>query len=132
MEFTLEETFDAPAATIYKTWLSSEGHSKMTGAEAACSDFHGGDFMAWDGYISGKNVVLVPGKFIRQTWRTTQFKKGQPDSILEIEFTEEDGPKTRLTLRHSRLGAGDGHYKKGWVDHYFKPMREFFNAGSSN
>ena len=75
---------------------------------------HGGD-------INGKNLELVPGKLIRQSWRTQQFA----DSELEITL-EPEGTGIRLTLKHTNL-MGDGtHYKTGWVKHYLEPMKEYF------
>ena len=41
---------------------------------------------AWDGYISGRNVELIPGERIVQTWRTSEFGVSDPDSNLEDAF----------------------------------------------
>ena len=38
MEFTLKTKIDATAKQIYIAWLSSEGHTKMTGGIANISD----------------------------------------------------------------------------------------------
>ena len=59
------------AEKLYKAWLNSKEHSLFTGAEATASPKVNGKFTAWDGYISGKNVELKPGKKIVQTWRTS-------------------------------------------------------------
>jgi uncharacterized protein YkwD len=38
MEFTLIEEFNASPEEIYNSWLSSSGHTKMTGSPATTSD----------------------------------------------------------------------------------------------
>ena len=38
---------------------------------------------------------------------------------------EIDG-KTEITLTHSSLPESGEHYKQGWEDHYFAPMRKHF------
>jgi activator of HSP90 ATPase len=124
--FTLEEHFKAKPEDIYKTWLSSEGHEKITGAGAEANDKEGEEFSAWDGYISGKNLELEDGRKIIQAWRTTEFAEDDEDSRLEIILEEEDGG-TKVILKHSNIPEGQGDdYKQGWEDHYFSHMREYF------
>ena len=125
MEFTLKSSFNASAEAIYNAWLSSEGHSDMTGGEATISNEKGGEFSAWDGYFEGKNIVLEPCNTIVQSWRTSQFESDEPDSQIEILLDENNG-KTELTLIHTNLPESGGHYKKGWEEHYFQPMKEYF------
>ncbi len=126
MKFTLKIKIKATAKEIYKTWLDSEGHTKMTGGKATASDKVGGIFSAWDGYITGKNISLEPYFGIKQTWRTTQFIRSNEDSILELFFEETNG-ETEITLIHSNLPEDGGHYKKGWDKHYFQPMKIYFS-----
>ena len=125
MEFTLKTTFNTTAQEIYESWLSNEGHSDMTGGEATASTKIGASFSAWDGYISGKNIALKPNKRIVQLWRTTEFFADEPDSTIEILLNEVDG-KTELTLIHTNLSESGKQYIKGWEDHYFEPMQEYF------
>ena len=82
--FKLVSTIPASPEAIYDAWLDSAGHSKMTGGEAKASDKVGGAFTAWDGYIWGKNIELVRGKRIVQSWRTSQFTDADPNSILTV------------------------------------------------
>ena len=126
MEFIVTATFDVSAMDIYDAWLSSEGHTAMTGGEAKCSSLVGATFSAWDGYITGQNLELVPGKLIRQSWRSDQFDPGQPDSIVEIAFSKTETGKTLVSIKHSHLQDADLHYKQGWLDYYFTPMKAYF------
>ena len=125
MEFTLITTLNASAKSIYSTWLNSEGHTQMTGGTATTSDKLGDSFTAWDGYIHGKNLVLEKNKRIVQSWRTSEFETQEEDSQIEILLLELD-QVTELTLIHSNVPESGEHYKKGWVEHYFEPMRTYF------
>ena len=53
----LKTNIKATAKQIYKAWLSTQGHTKMTGGS---SDKGGDKFTAWGGYIAGENLVLEP------------------------------------------------------------------------
>lgn len=128
MEFTLEKEFSTSAEGLYRAWLSSEKHSEMTGGKAEVSSGEGGHFTAWDGYISGRNLQLEPHRLIKQSWRTSQFRDDQEDSVLEIRLKEESPGTTKVTLRHSNLTEEDHHYKQGWQDHYFEPMEKYFGT----
>src|ERR1700682_4399446 len=82
--FTLTTTIPASAEDIYEAWLDSLAHSEMTGGEAIMSDEVGAEVAAWDGYITGRNLELVPGKRIVQSWRTSEFTDQHEDSIITV------------------------------------------------
>jgi activator of HSP90 ATPase len=126
MKFTLKTTINARAEQIYQAWLSSEGHTKMTGGSASITDKVGDNFSAWDGYIEGVNIAIEPFNRIFQSWRTTEFEKEEKDSLVEILLSENLG-LTELTLIHSNLPESGEHYIKGWENHYFQPMKDYFS-----
>lgn len=126
--FTLTSTIPATPQEIYEAWLDSIGHSEMTGAEAVMSDEVGAEVSAWDGYISGRNLELVPGERIVQSWRTTRFSDDHEDSIISVtlEPTEEG---TLLTLVHSNVPDDQTSYEEeGWQSQYFEPMQAYFGG----
>ncbi|NNF34357.1 MAG: hypothetical protein HKN68_09625 [Saprospiraceae bacterium] len=127
MEFTIKTLINASPQEVYDAWLSSESHSNMTGGEAIISGNIGEAFSAWDGYIEGKNILLVPHNRIIQSWRTSQFEPEEPDSRIEIVLKDINGI-TELTLIHSNLSESGGHYRQGWEEHYFKPMKKYFSS----
>jgi len=127
MEFEVSAIIASPPQEVYDAWLDSRAHSKMTGGKAKVSDKVGGNFKAWDGYISGRNLELEPGKRILQTWRTVDFADSEEDSQIEILFEATKGG-TKLTLRHTKLPPHGETYQQGWVDNYFEPMRAFFES----
>lgn len=127
MEFTLTTNIRATPKQIYKSWLSPQRHSKMTGGTAFVSDKVGDEFTAWEGYITGKNIELKPYNKIVQSWRSTNFQHDESDSQIEI-LLSEDGEETTLTLKHTNVPESGEHYKKGWEEHYFTPMKDYFKA----
>ena len=126
MEFTLKTKIDATAEQIYRAWLSSDGHTNMTGGIANVSDKIGDNFTAWDGYIEGQNMELEPFNRILQSWRTSQFEKDEEDSQIEIQLSEFNG-QTELTLIHTNVPESGEHYIKGWDNSYFQPMKIYFS-----
>ena len=127
MEFTLTTTIKATAKQIYKSWLSTQGHTKMTGGVAFVSDKIGDSFTVWDGYITGENVALEPYNRIVQSWRSTNFQDDEPDSQIEV-LLSENGNETTLTLIHTNVPESGEHYIKGWEEHYFTPMKRYFEV----
>jgi activator of HSP90 ATPase len=124
--FTLTAIFPGTPAKLYNAWLSTDGHSQMTGSPASVDGKIGGKFTAWDGYIFGTTLELTPNERILLAWRTTEFPEDAPDSRVEILLEEVNGG-TKLTLAHSKMPEGQvDDYRQGWEDFYFKPMREFF------
>ncbi|MEK6751587.1 MAG: SRPBCC domain-containing protein [Chloroflexota bacterium] len=136
-EFTLTVEFHTSAEEIYKAFLSTQGHTRMTGSPAKVDGHVNGKFTAWDGYIWGTFLELEKNKKIVQAWRTSEFPEDAEDSRVEILLEEIEtgldtprkarGYSTTITLKHTNIPEGQAEgYKTGWEDFYFKPMREFF------
>jgi uncharacterized protein YndB with AHSA1/START domain len=124
--FTLTATIPASPEEIYQAWLDSIGHSEMTGGEATMSDEVGAEVSAWDSYISGRNLELVPGERIVQSWRTTEFGDEDEDSIITVVLQEIEAG-TLLTLEHSNVPDEHKSYEAGgWQSNYFEPMVAYF------
>ena len=127
---TISAVVPASPEQIYKAWLSSAGHSAMTGSKAQVTARVGGKFSAWDGYITGTTLELEPASRILQGWRTSDFPDDAADSRLEVLLTKARGG-TKVTLKHTNIPPGQAaEYKKGWVDFYFKPMKKHFASKS--
>ncbi len=124
--FKMSAVIPASPAEIYNAWLSTKGHTLMTGSPARVSGKVGGKFTAWDGYISGRTLELEPERRIIQAWRTAEFPAESPDSRLEV-LLEKVKSGTRVTFLHTELPPGQAaSYKQGWKDFYFKPMQQYF------
>ena len=124
--FTLTTTIPASPEEIYQAWLDSLAHSEMTGGAATMSEQVGAEVSAWDGYISGRNLELVPGERIVQSWRTSEFADEHGDSIITIVLRKRRG-RTLLTLEHSNVPDEQRSYEEGgWQANYFEPMVAYF------
>lgn len=127
--FQVSVTLPVKPEVIYEAWLNTKKHSVFTGSPAKIDSRVGGKFSAWDGYITGANLELIPNRRIVQSWRTTEFPSGSPDSKIDVTLTETKNG-TKLTLKHSNIPAGqEKEYKQGWKDFYFVPMKKYFEAG---
>ena len=128
-DFTVEIEIPVKPQVVYDAWLDGALHEKMTGGAATGKPVQGSEFTAWDGYISGKNLTLEPSRRIVQSWRTTEFGEDDPDSELEVLITS--CPRGCIvTLNHRNIPEGQPDYAKGWEDHYFKPMQDYWGVGT--
>jgi uncharacterized protein YndB with AHSA1/START domain len=125
IEFEISTLIPAAPEKVYEAWLESKQHGLMTGARAKVNAKVGGKFEAWDGYITGKNLKLETNKRIVQEWRTSEFSEDEDDSLLEITFAKaKEG--TKLTIKHCNLPEHGMQYRRGWVESYFEPMKDYF------
>jgi activator of HSP90 ATPase len=125
-DFELAEVIPTTPQAVYDAWMSSDGHSAMTGSPASVDPQIGGAFTAWDGYILGRTLDLEPGHRIVQTWRTSEFSESEEDSQIDVTLEPREAG-TRIAIRHT--GVPDGHLsyeRSGWQEHYFDPMRSYF------
>ncbi len=125
IEFTVSAVIPASPQTIYDAWLDSDGHTKMTGSPAHATPSVGDAFDAWDGYISGRNLELISGKRIVQSWRGSTYKESDEDSQIEVLFEAVEGG-TRVTLAHTNVPDDQASHEPGWTKHYFEPMQNYF------
>jgi activator of HSP90 ATPase len=111
---------------VYDALLDGKKHSKLIGGKATGNATVGSEFTAWDGYITGTNLELDPGKRILQAWQTSEWPEGAEPSHVEWTFTGEDGG-THVTLVHSNVPAEQADsYRQGWIDYYWTPMKAYF------
>lgn len=130
-DFKLTCALPATPEAVYDAWLDSAAHSAMTGGAAKIARRAGGAYSAWDGYITGKTLELIPGKRIVQSWRTSEFAASDPDSTITVELAPTE-TGARLTLIHSGVPDGQTSYEKGgWQDFYFTPMKAYFARETS-
>lgn len=126
--FTLSHKIPASPQEIYDAWLDSTAHSEMTGGEARMSDAIGAEVSALDGYITGRNLQLIPGELIVQSWRTKEFADEHEDSVVTVTL-EERADGALLTLMHSNVPDDQRSYEEGgWQQTYFEPMIAYFGG----
>ena len=130
MTYDFEVTAIVPATprAVFDAWMSSTGHAAMTGAGAEVDARVGGQYSAWDGYITGRTLALEPGRRIVQSWRTAEFADDHRDSTIEVLLEPTEGG-TRVTIRHTGVPADQTGYERGgWQENYFDPMQAYFGG----
>jgi len=122
-------TVRASPHSVYEALMDSRKHARFTGAKAKISRKVNGKFSAYDGYIEGMNLDLVPDKKIVQSWRGSDWPEGH---YSKATFTLKKVKKgTRLTF--SQRGVPNQDYldiRQGWHDYYWKPMKEMLEEKS--
>ena len=121
-------TFDADPAALFQLYLDPKQHAAALGEGVKISAKEGARFSAYDGYIVGKNLQVVPNELIVQSWRATDWKPSDPDSVLVLQFARE-GKKTKLEVTHSNVPARQAaQLDQGWKEYYWKPFKAYLKA----
>ena len=120
--------FAVSPAVLYELYMDSKKRSQATGAPAKLSRRSGGALTAFGGQLKGKNLLLLTNKMIVQTWRASQWKKSDPDSILVIQFSKTK-TGARVDLVHSGVPEYDHQgVTEGWEQYYWQPWRDHLAA----
>jgi activator of HSP90 ATPase len=117
---------NATCNEVYDILMNTEKHQNLTRSKAKISTKEGGSFSTFDGYCTGKNIELIPGKKIVQEWH---FKENEwPEdhfSVCTFQFTSIE---TGTQLVFEQTGIPSMHVdslKKGWKEYYWEPMKQF-------
>jgi activator of HSP90 ATPase len=130
MKPPIEQTvkFSCSPEALFEMYMDSAKHSASTGAAAQVTRRVGGRFTAFDGALSGRNLLIVPNRLIVQAWRSTAFKRDDPDSILVLEFSKTGGG-AKVHMVHANVPAQDHQgVSKGWPKFYWKPWKAYLAA----
>ena len=116
-------TFRAKPHEVYEALMDSKMHSKFTQAKANISREVGGEFTAYNEFITGTNLEPVPDKKIVQRWRGSDWPKGHC-STATFELKEiEDG--TEFTFVQTGVPEEQyEHINEGWHEQYWKKMKK--------
>jgi activator of HSP90 ATPase len=114
--------FKASPHDVYEALMDAAKHAAFSGDAASISREVGGEFMAYGGYISGKNLELVPDRKIVQSWRAVDWPENYYSTVT-FEFTAvPEG--TRLDFSHKDVPEGEeAEFEQGWIDNYWMPMK---------
>jgi len=89
----------------------------------------GGKWSAFGGMILGKNLVLIPNRMIVQTWRSSEWKKADPDSILIVTFQKSASGEAQVDLAHVGVPEYDQNgVAQGWVKFYWEPWKAYLGS----
>jgi activator of HSP90 ATPase len=118
--------FEVCPETLFETYVDSRKHSASTGAPAKLGRKAGAKFIAFDGALLGKNLLVLPNQMIVQAWRADHWKASDSDSILVLTFTRT-ARGARIDLVHANVPEHDHRgVSEGWRKYYWNPWRAYF------
>ena len=122
-------TFEnATPAKLYELFADSAKHTAATGMPAKISLKVGGKWTAFGKMLLGKNLVLIPNRMIVQTWRSSEWKNSDPDSILVVRF-EKTPTGAAAYLTHVGVPQYDHDgVTQGWTKYYWEPWKAYLSA----
>lgn len=115
-------TIRATPLAVYEALMDSRTHSRFTGSSARISPRVGGRFTAYDGYAEGRNLELIPGRKIVQSWRASDWPEGQYSTATFA--LARAGTRTKLTF--TQAGVPDDQVasiRQGWGEFYWGPLK---------
>jgi uncharacterized protein YndB with AHSA1/START domain len=132
-----EVVFKASPKRVYEALTDARQFSKVIELSAAVksgaklgdkpteiSREAGSAFTLYGGYITGRQIELVPNQRIVQAWRTGSWAPGIY-SIARFEITEQ-GSDTKLVFDHTGFPESLAqHLATGWKINYWEPLAKY-------
>jgi activator of HSP90 ATPase len=88
----------------------------------------GGAFSLFGGYVTGRQLELLPNDRIVQAWRAGSWEPGD-FSIAKFHLVDQ-GSGTRIVFDHGGFPKGDAeHLAAGWKMNYWEPLQKFLAQG---
>jgi activator of HSP90 ATPase len=128
-----EPVFKANRKRVYEALTDSKQFDKVIQLSGVVQTMHlgdkpaeishevGGAFTLFGGYITGRQVELVPNKRVVQAWRTGGWAPGVY-SIARFELVEQDS-RTKIIFDHTGFPKGEAEVlASGWKAHYWEPI----------
>ncbi|PSL46513.1 activator of Hsp90 ATPase-like protein [Chitinophaga niastensis] len=108
---------------LYDIYMDAGKHSVATGAPAEITATEGSSYSAHSGYITGKNLQLIPNRLIVQTWRAQSWSGDDIDSTFIISL-EQQGNDVMLHAIHANV-PNDAYddLDSGWKKMYWEPWK---------
>ena len=134
MPRTIEQalTFRATPERLYRLYLRAREHAAACGGWGkATIQARVGRRMEMAPHIKGKFLLLVPGRLIVQTWRGSDWKPSEVDSVLILAFSRRRGV-CRLVMVHAHVP--DAHARsitRGWHTYYWRPWKRYLGKRRS-
>src|SRR5438552_417039 len=132
-----EPVFKASRKRVYETLTDAKQFDKVIQLSAAMksgvapgaksaeiSREAGGAFSLFGGYVTGRQLELVPNERIVQAWRAGGWDPGDY-SIARFQLVEQ-GTGTKIVFDHAGFPKGDAeHLAEGWKVNYWEPLEKF-------
>jgi activator of HSP90 ATPase len=128
-----EPVFKASRSRVYEALMDAKQFDKVIELSGVMQSMHlgnkpaeinrdpGGAFALFGGYITGRQVELIPNQRIVQAWRAGSWPAGAY-SIARFELVEQSSG-TRIVFDHTGFPKGEAEsLASGWKAHYWEPM----------
>lgn len=119
---TLTQTVRFQGATaddLWRLYMDAKEHTAALGSEARITARTGAKFSAWDGYIEGKNLSVLPKRLVVQSWRASDWTDDDPDSVLVLSFRDVDGA-AEVDMVHANVPDDQAEaLDEGWKENYW-------------
>ena len=133
-----EPVFKASRKRVYDALTDTKQFSKVVELSGALQAMNlpapkpveistnaGGAFSLFGGYITGRQIELVPSERIVQAWRVGNWDAGVY-SIAKFVMVEE-GAGTKIIFDHTGFPKGNAeHLAAGWKSNYWEPLAKLF------
>jgi activator of HSP90 ATPase len=128
-----EPVFAVSAQRVYEALTDAKQFTRVIQLSGALQAMHlpdkpaeisrdaGGAFALYGGYITGRQVELVPNVRVVQAWRAGSWPPGAY-SIVRFELVEQ-GPGSKIVFDHTGFPKGEAEsLASGWRAHYWEPL----------
>jgi activator of HSP90 ATPase len=96
---------------------------KMPAKPCVIGRHEGSAFALFAGFITGRQLKLIPGQLIVQAWRAEDWPAGAY-SIVSFKLVESSSG-TKILFDHLGFPAGEaGQLASGWRGNYWNPMTQ--------
>ena len=124
-----EATFPVAPERIYELLTNGAKFGAVTGKPGKGGGSAGAYFSAFDDWLEGRQIELVPNERVVQAWRFTEWDPGVY-SIVRFTLTPE-GSGTKLVVDHDAyLADYHEHLSTNWGPFYFEPFAKHFATTS--
>jgi len=131
-----EPVFKASRKLVYEALTDTKQFDKVIQLSGVMKSLHagftkpteisrevGGAFALFGGYITGRQIELVPNERIVQAWRVGNWDPGIY-SIAKFELAEQ-ASGTKIVFDHTGFPKGTAeHLAAGWKAHYWEPLEK--------
>jgi activator of HSP90 ATPase len=128
-----EPVFAASPKRVYEALTDAKQFTRVIQLSGALQAMHlsdkpaeinreaGGAFALFGGYITGRQIELVPDMRIVQAWRAGSWPPGVY-SIARFELVEQ-GSASKVVFDHTGFPKGEAQsLASGWRAHYWEPL----------
>jgi activator of HSP90 ATPase len=113
----------ASPAELFDVFIDPEKHGDLIGAKVTGNGKQGSKFTAFDGFVTGVNLLIVPERLLVQSWRGSVWEEDDLDSILILHFNGAVAG-AQIQMVHAGLPP---QFQERWEEFYWQPMKKLFS-----